>query len=193
MIQAIIFDCFGVLTSETFYAFLDKYLKDPGLKRAQANEAMDNLNAGLSTRDKFYSTLAKLSGLTETEVINFMSSIRPNEKLFDYIRQNLKPKYKLGVLSNVGDNRLDALFGKENLELFDDAVLSFAHGVIKPSKEIFIIAANRLNVAPEDCIFVDDRQKHVNGAVAAGMQAILYQDFDQFRTELEKLLADPDR
>ncbi len=46
-------------------------------------------------------------------------------------------------------------------------------GVRKPQPESYLGAARALGVAPEDCLFVDDRAKNVEGARAVGMKAIL--------------------
>ena len=193
MIKAIIFDCFGVLTTESFYAFQDEYLKDSDKKREEANKAMDAVNAGLSSHSVFIKKLAAISEMSEEKVEHFLSNNQPNKPLFDYIRLQLKPKYKIGLLSNAGDNWLEELFGKEDLKLFDDTVLSFEHGVIKPSKGIFFLSAKRLEANPENCVFIDDRQKHIDGAKDSGMKGVRYKDFEQMKAELERLLADSDR
>ncbi len=46
-------------------------------------------------------------------------------------------------------------------------------GMRKPEPESYLGAARSLGVAPEDCVFVDDRTKNVEGARAVGMKAIL--------------------
>ncbi len=57
-------------------------------------------------------------------------------------------------------------------ELFDDVVDSSAVGMRKPSTEIFGLACDRLGVAPQRTLFVDDHQGNVNGAHRAGLEAI---------------------
>jgi hypothetical protein len=62
MIQAIIFDCFGVLTTEGFGVFRDKYFEGAPKKREQANALMDELNTGRLSYDGFIDGLVNLSG-----------------------------------------------------------------------------------------------------------------------------------
>jgi putative hydrolase of the HAD superfamily len=189
MIKAIIFDCFGVLTTESFDAFRKEYFADKPDKRQQANQTMDRLNAGQIGYKEFLQRLAGLSGLSEEKIEQYLSQNTANKPLFDYIRRQLKPKYKIGVLSNAGSNWLNELFVKEDVQLFDDAVLSYEHRIVKPQPEIFDLAAQRLGVRMEECVFVDDHQSHCHGAVKAGMYAVWYQNFEQMRKDLEKILA----
>ena len=42
----------------------------------------------------------------------------------------------------------------------------------KPDPEVFLIAANRLGIAPEYCIVVEDAQHGIEAACAAGMKSI---------------------
>ena len=47
-------------------------------------------------------------------------------------------------------------------------------GMAKPRPEIFQLAASRLGVPPEACVFVDDWDQNVDAARAVGMQAVLH-------------------
>jgi epoxide hydrolase-like predicted phosphatase len=189
MIKAIIFDCFGVLTTEGFGLFRDKYFASAPEKRIQANKLMDELNEGKLEYEGFIKGLIELSEASEEVVKDYMTRNKSNKLLFDLIRTDLKPKYKIGLLSNAGDNWLKELFDQEDIELFDDIVLSYELGVIKPDPKIYEIAASRLKVEPNECIFIDDNQRHCSGGAAAGMKTICYQNFWQIKKELETLLA----
>ena len=188
MIKAIIFDCFGVLSTEGFRVFCGKYFKDQPKKRAQAQSLMDLHTLGSLAYEEFIDSLAKLAGQKSEIVEDYLHSNRPNELLFDYIRENLKPKYKIGMLSNAGDDWLSELFSSQDLALLDDVVLSFRFGITKPNPAIYGLAAQRLEVKPIDCVFIDDIERYCDGARAVGMQAILYEDFEQMKTDLQALL-----
>jgi epoxide hydrolase-like predicted phosphatase len=109
--------------------------------------------------------------------------------LLDYIRANLKPKYKIGMLSNAGGNWLKELFDEEDIKLFDAVVLSAEIGVSKPDPRAFQIATDRLGVKFEESIFVDDLQHYVEAARALGMKAIHYKNYQQTIDDIERLLA----
>jgi putative hydrolase of the HAD superfamily len=61
---------------------------------------------------------------------------------------------------------------------FDTVVGSADIGVCKPDAAAFTTAAARLGVPPERCLMVDDLEANVEGARAAGMQAVQFTDAD---------------
>ncbi len=111
--------------------------------------------------------------------------IAPN---IDLIRR-LRPPYKTGVLSNADNTLLYRL--KEThgiIDLFDDVVCSADVGMAKPDPRIYTLAASRLGLPAEECVFVDDMESNVHAAREAGMHAILFLVFEGH--SLESQLAD---
>ena len=74
------------------------------------------------------------------------------------------------------------------LEHFDDIVESAKIGFAKPEARAFEIAAERLSVRLDECVFVDDRPNYIEGAQHVGMKTVLYTDFKDFKKRLEFLL-----
>lgn len=60
--------------------------------------------------------------------------------------------------------------------LVDDVVLSGDVGMAKPDADIYLLAATRLGLRPQDCVFVDDLEENVRGAVAVGMVGVHHYD-----------------
>ncbi|WP_328322442.1 HAD-IA family hydrolase [Streptomyces sp. NBC_00388] len=71
---------------------------------------------------------------------------------------------------------------------FDDIVCSYAVGSRKPEPEIFRLAAARAGRAPHECVLVDDLEKNVAGAIAAGWQAVHFSDADQAARQITNLM-----
>lgn len=61
-------------------------------------------------------------------------------------------------------------------ELFDAWVISAEVGMRKPEERIFLLAAERLGLPPDQCVFIDDIQANVDAANALGMAAVLHRD-----------------
>jgi len=60
--------------------------------------------------------------------------------------------------------------------LVDEVLVSGEEGIAKPDTELFVRAAERLNVSPSDCAFVGDNpHTDIAGAEASGMHAIWFQ------------------
>jgi HAD superfamily hydrolase (TIGR01509 family) len=187
--KAIIFDCFGVLVTEAWEPFCDQNFGDNPELTSKAHNLAHQLNTGQITYNQFIDGAADLAGINSAQAREFIDNNQANTPLFSYIKDRLKPKYKIGMLSNAGDNWLAKMFTPDQLKLFDDVVLSYMVQFIKPQQEIYQLSAHQLGVLPEECIFVDDLQKHVDGALRAGMKVVLYQDFEQTKQDLEKVLA----
>lgn len=74
----------------------------------------------------------------------------------------------------------------EVFALFDDVIVSGAEGVAKPDPEIFRILARRLGQPIEGVFYVDDSERNVDAARAAGMDAVRFTEAAQLRDELRR-------
>lgn len=71
----------------------------------------------------------------------------------------------------------------------DAVVLSGEVGAEKPSREIFEITAERLDLPVNDMVLVDDNILNVRGAVDAGLIGVYYQQFDRAVVEITGLFG----
>lgn len=189
MIKALIFDFFGVLANEGTVSFAKTYYPNDKEKLTRTYQLQDKLNLAVLTYREYVDELAKLSGVDGAEVIRHLESHQANDQLLGYIREQLKPKYKIGMLSNAGGDWAYEILSKEDIALFDDIVLSYKTGFIKPEPEIYRLALENLGVRPSESVFVDDVQRYCEGAEELGIRAVLYRDFEQMKAELEKMLV----
>lgn len=189
MIRAIIFDCFGVLASDGWLPFKRKYFGHDKELFEQAGDLNKQVDAGLADYDDFIREVAKMAGLSEAVARQAIEDNPPHAELFEYIRSELKPKYKIGMLSNAGANWLPELFSAQQIALFDAIALSYETGVIKPESQAYHIIAERLGVGLNECVLIDDQERYCMAARDEGMQAIIYESLEQTRADLEKILA----
>jgi HAD superfamily hydrolase (TIGR01509 family) len=90
------------------------------------------------------------------------------------VARALRPAYRMGVLSNGGSSPAPWLREHDALDLFDDIVCSAEAGVRKPDAAVFRLAAERLGLSTEECLFIDDNARNVDGARATGMAAVKF-------------------
>ncbi len=188
MIKAIIFDCFGVLTTDRWKEFCATLTNSEILY--EAHSLNHQYDSGKITQNEFLEKIRKLTGRSP-EIVDVTpdNEISKNTFLLNYISQ-LKSHYKIGLISNIATNWIRSKFlTPDEVKLFDDMVLSFEVGVTKPDPKIFHIAADRLGVETDECILVDDIDRYCEAAKKEGMKAILYENFAQMKDNLEKLLA----
>ncbi len=93
---------------------------------------------------------------------------------------------KTALLSNSWGNT----YPRDTWEgMFDDLVISGEVGLRKPEPEIYLLAAQRINLQPAECVFVDDLELNVEAAKQLGMTAIHHTAYDETKRELETLFG----
>ena len=100
------------------------------------------------------------------------------------------------LLANGHDVTMLTNFASDTFEIakrrFDFLALSRGTTVsadikmIKPDAEIYHHHANSFDLTPEHCLFIDDSQKNVDGAINAGWQAVLFQNAKTLKDDLER-------
>jgi HAD superfamily hydrolase (TIGR01509 family) len=189
MIKAIVFDCFGVLATDGWLPFKQKYIESDKAIYKELTKENVKADGGLLAYDYFIKKVASLTGLNETEVKAQIERNIPDYRIFDYIADNLKGKYKIGMLSNAGQNFLDRIFTKEEISLFDAVAISYDIGAVKPNPEAYEIIAKKLDVDVSECVIIDDQERYCLGATGAGMRAVWYKDISQMKNELKDILS----
>jgi HAD superfamily hydrolase (TIGR01509 family) len=99
---------------------------------------------------------------------------------------------RVAVVSNIPWD-ISAVFREYDLDgLVDEFVLSFAEGVMKPDPKIFLVACQRLGVAPADALMVGDSAEADGGAANVGIRTAIIQHLpvDQRPDALLSVLAE---
>jgi putative hydrolase of the HAD superfamily len=114
---------------------------------------------------------ARIEGLVRARIEFTREVLVPRAGAVEVLEELRKRGYRLGLIS-VCSEEVPQLWADTALAaLIDEAVFSCAVGVAKPDRRIYEIAAERLGVSIEECVFIDDRSEFVAGAVEAGMDA----------------------
>ncbi|MFZ2494826.1 MAG: HAD-IA family hydrolase [Candidatus Saccharimonadales bacterium] len=189
MIKAIIFDCFGVLVQGSLGAFIHKHFHDNPEARQRVDELNRMANLGYIDYKQFVDGVAELARMSWEQTNKELDQTPANVELFTYIREQLKPTYKIGMLSNAADDWLDELFTPEQVAVFDDVVLSYRSGMAKPDKAIYRLSSENLDVQENECVFIDDVEMFCEAARSVGMKAICFHDVEQLRRDLDNILT----
>lgn len=188
MIRAIIFDCFGVLYRSSADELYEMCQPDD---RPHLHDIRLQRDRGYIHYEEYLDSVAKLVGKPASEIqhITESSHIR-NEELFSYIREIDRTKYRVGVLSNIGDTIINQLFTEQELdELFDATVLSYQVGMVKPDPAIYRLMAERLDATEDECVMIDDGEMNCEGAEHVGMSSVHYTNNAETLAKLEEILS----
>ncbi|GEM48785.1 beta-phosphoglucomutase [Deinococcus cellulosilyticus] len=183
--KAVIFDLDGVITDTAHYHYLawKKLAEQVGVpfdevfnERLKGVDRMGSLNLILAQGSATYTEEEKVALATQKnahyqELISTMSpaDLLPGAvEALDSVRQ---AGLKIG-LASVSRNALTVLTSLGITDKFDYIVDASKIARGKPDPEIFLTAAERLGVKPEECIGVEDAVAGVQSIKAAGMYAV---------------------
>ncbi len=112
-----------------------------------------------------------------------------NESIVPLIAAFKREGYTLVLGSNTNDlhaRQFRRQFA-QTLAHFDRLVLSYEVGHIKPSSSFYLACAEAAGLPPEECIFIDDLPENVEGARAAGLVGVLYENTPRLIRDLASL------
>lgn len=113
----------------------------------------------------------------------------PNPELATYFG-SLRPRYQTAFLSNSFDGaRREEEERYRFSELSDHIIYSHEVGVSKPNPRIYAITCERLNIQPQEMVFLDDVPRNIAAAREYGIHSVLFQDNAQAIRDIEALLA----
>jgi epoxide hydrolase-like predicted phosphatase len=199
-VKGLLIDFGGVLTTNVFDSF-KAFCREEGLpedsvkqlfrERGEGLGLLRRLERGELSADEFSQQFAPLLGVSPDSLVErLFGGIGPDEAMIGAVRRSRAAGIRTGLISNSWGDGLaydPALMD----ELFDAVVISGEVGMHKPEPEIFHLGAERIGVAPEDCVFVDDLRENCAGAEAVGMKAILHRGPERTLPQLEELLGVP--
>jgi len=203
MIKAIIFDMGGVFLrqrSAQERRALDAQLGlSPGElgDRLYGGEEWALARVGDITDNEFWQRVGPKLGLTSpTQIRAFQQEYFARDQARLEMRlvelaQQLQQRYQVALLSNATD-RLERLVEAELgiADLFDLVINSARVGLAKPDPAIYELTLQRLGVAPQEAIFVDDQTRNVISAACLGIRAIHHVTYERTAAQIQTLLAE---
>jgi putative hydrolase of the HAD superfamily len=206
MKRALITDFGGVLTSplqEGFLAYQQESgvsLEDFGRAMARASEELGEsplfvLERGeISERDFFARIEPHLDDgfdVARFRTVQF-ERMRANRSMIEFVREVRGRGRRTALLTN--NVREWAPLWRAKLpeidELFEVVVDSAFVGMRKPDPAIYELTVERLGVAAEECVFVDDLEPNCETARRLGMSVVRFEHAEQAIPEIRSAFAD---
>jgi putative hydrolase of the HAD superfamily len=208
-ITTVISDFGGVLTTPLHHSFA-AFQNHSGIPTATLGEAMMALTERDGANPLFELEVGRLSehdflakiGTELTKRLDreidmsgfpeqYFAHLDPNEELIDYMRALRQDRgYRMALLTNnvrEWEPRWRAMLPVD--EIFELVVDSAFVGMRKPEPGIYELTLERLGVAGERCLFVDDFVHNCEAAQAFGISTVHYVSNEQAIPEIETMLA----
>jgi putative hydrolase of the HAD superfamily len=216
-LKAVISDFGGVLTTPllgSFAAFQDQTGIPPEalgnamqrIAEADGEHPLYELERGRTTEAAFLERLggelvADLGHAPELHRFSeiYFDALEPNEPMIELMRGLRDRGLRMALLTN-NVREWEPLWRSMMPvdEVFELVVDSAFVGMRKPEPEIYELTLERLraldglgDLAPADCLFVDDVEPNVEGARALGINAVQFRANDQAIEEIEAALGAP--
>lgn len=199
--NAVLIDFGGVLTTSLFEAFkafgasigpdpklpLRVLAKDPEAAALLVEHEEGRLDdeafeAGFAARLAAHGAPTDPEGL----IRRLQSGLKPDQAMLDFVQELRADGRPVALVSNSLGR--DCYAGFDLDEMFDAAIISAAVGIRKPSRRIYAMACERLGVAPEEAVMIDDLKQNLDGAARLGIAGILHTDATTTRQGLRTLL-----
>jgi len=202
MVEAVIWDFGGVLTTSPFEAFA-RFESERGLpadiiRRTNATNHWENAWAkferaevDIEAFDRLFAeeSLALGAEVRGKDVLPLLSGdLRP--EMVEALRV-VKSRFKTGCITNnlpanaMGSRGGRSLYVAEVMALFDHIIESAKIGLRKPDPRIYRMMIEALGVDPKHCVYLDDLGVNLKPARDMGMTTIKVINASQAITELE--------
>jgi glucose-1-phosphatase len=197
MIKALLFDLGNVLVRvDTERAF--RQIADvTGFSRRAIIDMLiggrlhDRYEIGAISTDDFYAEFSKRSSkqFSRAELLDAASDIFTEMKeMTELVGRAKRMGYRLVVVSNTNEAHVEFVRKRWRfLEDFDQLVLSFQIGAVKPQRQFYEAALQAAGCAAQECLFVDDLAPNIAGATEFGFNTLLFKDPALFKSEAESL------
>jgi putative hydrolase of the HAD superfamily len=210
-IEAVISDFGGVLTTPLFDSFA-AFQDSSGISFEQLGTAMANVSEQQGVNPLFELETGRMSEARFLQLLSeqlsrqlsrpvaldrfaewFLAHLHPNERMIEYMRELRDRGYALAICTN--NVREWERHWRAKLpvdEIFEVVVDSAFVGTRKPERRIYELTLERLGVAPEAALLIDDLELNCDAARALGIDAVWFRDNDQAIAEIERALTSGD-
>lgn len=133
---------------------------------------------------EFHAKTSKFLGLDlpYNDFVDIWNDIFWEDREMCALARKLKKRYKLILLSNISVLHFEHIRKKFSIiDIFDELVLSYKVGAIKPDPIIFEDVVRRAHGDRKGLFYIDDREDLVKAALELGIDSTRFEDIDKLR------------
>jgi putative hydrolase of the HAD superfamily len=100
-------------------------------------------------------------------------------EVIELIKKLKSEGFRLSILSNMFPYQAEIIKEMGGRSLFDDIFFSCEKGLKKPDLGFYELIVKEINIKPEECLFIDDKEENLLPAKKLGMKTILAKNQEQ--------------
>lgn len=144
---------------------------------------------GKLSPEEFHAQASKLLGLdlSYDSFVNIWNDIFWQDDRMCALARELKKRYKLILLSNISVLHFEHIRKKfDIIGIFDELVLSYQVGAIKPERKIFDEVIKRAGGNRSGLFYIDDREDLIEAALELGIDSVRFENIDKLRDVMKE-------
>lgn len=196
MIKAVVFDFDGMFANEGG-RFSEKFVQRYGIPMEKVTEFFkrefgDCLIGKADLKEEFSKYLEEwgLADVSweEIEDLWFREGVVIEDQMIELIKK-LKAKGIVCVMASNNEKQKKVFFNENYAmsEIFDHVIFSCDAKAKKPNEEFVKYMLERVQLAPEEILFCDDREDNIEELRKRGFNTHMYTNLDSFLMKLRKL------
>jgi epoxide hydrolase-like predicted phosphatase len=198
-IKAVVVDVGGVLVQTLDYSrrhfWEEKLHLAPGQlgKEIYKVEPADLATIGKVKDEDIWLDIKKRFELSEANLVQIKLDFSAGDRLntgFYTFMQKVHKQYTTALLSNAWLGARESYTEKYHLDkIVDQMIISAEEGMRKPHKNIFLLTLLRLDLKPDEVLFIDDAADNIAGAKKVGIHTVQFIDTRQVIEDMTKILS----
>ena len=190
MIKTVIFDYAGVVkkSQELSLDIVDLYkipIKEYEKFIPQLKPIIEKFDKGHIGEEKFWMEFSDAMGKVMPEKCGEKAKKMYKDKFVFFpevigLIEKLKSEgFRLSILSNMFPYQAKIIKEINGCSLFDNVFFSCERGLTKPNLEFYELVIREMNVRPQECLFIDDKEENLLPAEKLGMKTVLAKNQEQ--------------
>jgi epoxide hydrolase-like predicted phosphatase len=121
----------------------------------------------------------------------YATQVHPNTEFLKFLDEVRSQGIKTAVLSNTIAiySQIQEEAGISLKDGFDPILYSWEVEMRKPDIEIFELALQKLDADPDEVVFIDDKDEHLQGARQVGLRTLLFENTESAISQIRTLVS----
>ncbi|HEY1314812.1 MAG TPA: HAD family phosphatase [Steroidobacteraceae bacterium] len=199
-IRNVIFDLGGVVLEWNPDQIVARFQPDAALRENFKKDVFGHpdwqlFDRGALTELQMIDRIESRTGLPKNQAANIMDSVRESLVEKSATVRLMRSLHSRGVtlfcLSNMPTSIYTHLRERHGFwDLFTGIVISGDVRMMKPEAAVFDYLLRKFSISAAESVFIDDLAANIQGAIAVGLQGVLFQDARQCERDLNRLLLE---